>query len=197
MNRWFAIVPLLALVALVAFAAVRLGDFTGRSLADGRSSEYRPDALVGQTVPETVLPMLTGATAGPGMVDLKTAGVGKPMLINVFASWCAPCKLEHPQLMALKARGVAIVGVAWKDDPAATRRFLDELGDPYSMVLVDRDGRAGLDLGITGAPETFAVDAMGRVTAKASAPLMDQAEIDRLVASMQAPPRPLPTATKR
>ena len=197
MNRWLAVIPLLALVALVAFAAVRLGDFTGRSLADGRGAEYRPDALIGQPVPETVLPMLTGATAGSGVLDLKTAGVGKPMLINVFASWCAPCKLEHPQLMALKARGVAIVGVAWKDDPAATRRFLDELGDPYSMVLVDRDGRAGLDLGITGAPETFAVDAMGRVTAKASAPLMDQAEIDRLVASMQAPPRPLPTATKR
>ena len=197
MNRWFAIIPLVALVALVAFAAIRLGDFTGRSLADGRSSEYRPDALVGQTVPETVLPMLTGATAGPGMVDLKTAGVGKPMLINVFASWCAPCKLEHPQLMALKARGVAIVGVAWKDDPAATRRFLDELGDPYSMVLVDRDGRAGLDLGITGAPETFAVDAMGRVTGKFSGPLTEQAEIDRLVASMQAPARPLPTAPKR
>ena len=197
MNRWFAIVPLLALVALVAFAAVRLGDFTGRSLADGRSSEYRPDALVGQTVPETVLPMLTGATAGPGMVDLKTAGVGKPMLINVFASWCAPCKLEHPQLMALKARGVAIVGVAWKDDPAATRRFLDELGDPYSMVLVDRDGRAGLDLGITGAPETFAVDAMGQVVAKFGGPLVDDREIERLVAAMQAPPRPLPTATRR
>jgi len=197
MNRWFAVVPLLALVALVAFAALRLGDFTGRSLAEGKSSEYRPSALVGQPIPETVLPMLTGAAAGPGVIDLKTAGVGKPMLVNVFASWCAPCKLEHPQLMALKARGVAVVGVAWKDDPAATRAFLDELGDPYSMVLVDRDGRAGLDLGITGAPETFAVDAMGRVTAKASAPLMDQAEIDRLVASMQAPPRPLPTATSR
>ena len=197
MNRWFAIVPLLALVALVAFAAVRLGDFTGRSLADGRSSEDRPDALVGQTVPETVLPMLTGATAGPGMVDLKTAGVGKPMLINVFASWCAPCRIEHPQLMALKERGVAVVGVAWKDDPADTRAFLDELGDPYSIVLVDRDGRAGLDLGITGAPETFAVDAMGRVTAKASAPLVNQAEIDRLVAATRAPPRPLPTATRR
>ncbi|MCS6624594.1 DsbE family thiol:disulfide interchange protein [Roseibacterium beibuensis] len=197
MNRWFAIVPLVALVALVAVVAVRLGDFTGRSLAEGRSAEYRPAALVGQPVPETVLPMLAGDTAGPGMLDLKTAGVGKPMLINVFASWCAPCKLEHPQLMALKERGVAVVGVAWKDDPAATRAFLDELGDPYSIVLVDREGRAGLDLGITGAPETFAVDAMGRVTAKASAPLMDQAEIDRLVASMQAPPRPLPTALER
>ncbi|HEY0600105.1 DsbE family thiol:disulfide interchange protein [Brevundimonas sp.] len=197
MNRWLALIPLLALLALVAFAAVRLGDFTGRSLAEGRGSEYRPDALIGQPVPETVLPLLTGATAGPGVLDLKTAGVGRPMLINVFASWCAPCRLEHPQLMALKARGVAVVGVAWKDDPVKTRAFLDELGDPYAMVLVDRDGRAGLDLGITGAPETFAVDAMGRVVAKSSAPLMDQAEIDRLVEAMQAPPRPLPTATRR
>lgn len=197
MNRWFAVIPLLALVALVAFAALRLGDVAGRNLADGKGSEYRPDALIGQPVPETVLPMLTGAAAGPGVLDLKTAGVGKPMLINVFASWCAPCRLEHPQLMALKARGVAVVGVAWKDDPAATRAFLDELGDPYSMVLVDREGRAGLDLGITGAPETFAVDAMGKVVAKASAPLVNQDEIDRLVAAIQAPPRPLPTATSR
>lgn len=194
MNRWFAVIPLAALIALVAFAAVRLGDFTGRSLAEGRGSEYRPDALVGQPVPETVLPMLTGAEAGPGVLDLKTAGVGKPMLINVFASWCAPCRLEHANLMALEAQGVAVVGVAWKDDPAATRAFLDELGDPYSMVLVDRDGRAGLDLGITGAPETFAVDAMGKVTGKFSGPLTEQAEIDRLVASMS---RPLPTAAKR
>ncbi|MFN3932316.1 MAG: DsbE family thiol:disulfide interchange protein [Brevundimonas sp.] len=196
MNRWFAIIPLVALVALVVFAAVRLGDFSGRSLAQ-RGSEYRPEALVGQPVPETVLPMLTGSTAGPGVLDLKTAGVGKPMLINVFASWCAPCRIEHPQLMALEERGVAVVGVAWKDDPVATRAFLDELGDPYSMVLVDREGRAGLDLGITGAPETFAVDAMGRVVAKVSGPLTDAAEIDRLVDAIQAPPRPLPTATTR
>ncbi|MBU1384037.1 MAG: DsbE family thiol:disulfide interchange protein [Alphaproteobacteria bacterium] len=196
MNRWFALIPLVALVALVVFAAVRLGDFSGRSLAQ-RGSEYRPEALVGQPVPETVLPMLTGSTAGPGVLDLKTAGVGKPMLINVFASWCAPCRIEHPQLMALQERGVAVVGVAWKDDPVATRAFLDELGDPYSMVLVDRDGRAGLDLGITGAPETFAVDAMGRVVAKVSGPLTDAAEIERLVAAIQAPPRPLPTATTR
>ncbi|MBF0665285.1 MAG: DsbE family thiol:disulfide interchange protein [Brevundimonas sp.] len=198
MNRWFALIPLLALGLLVAFAALRLGDVAGRNLADGRSGNaYRPDALIGQPVPETVLPILTGATAGPGVVDLKTAGVGKPMLINVFASWCAPCRIEHPQLMALKARGVAIVGVAWKDDPAATRAFLDELGDSYSIVLVDREGRAGLDLGITGAPETFAVDAMGKVVAKSSGPLIDQAEADRLVAAIQAPPRPLPTAVTR
>lgn len=197
MSRWFAVVPLVALVALVVFGAVRLADFTGRSMADGRGAEYRPDALVGQPVPETVLPMLNGTEAGPGHVDLKTAGVGRPMLINVFASWCAPCRVEHPKLMALKERGVAVVGVAWKDDPVKTRAFLDELGDPYSMVLVDRDGRAGLDLGITGAPETFAVDAMGNVVAKFSGPLLEDAEIERLVAAIQAPARPLPTATTR
>lgn len=188
MRRFLPFIPLVVLAALCALFGV---------WALNHNPQYRPDALVGQPVPESVLPMLTGARAGPGVLDLKTAGVGRPMLINVFASWCAPCKAEHPQLMALKARGVAVVGVAWKDDPAETRRYLDENGDPYSMVLVDRDGRAGVDLGISGAPETFAVDAMGRIVAKASGPLMDAAEIDRLVAALQAPPRPLPTAKQR
>lgn len=188
MSRWFAVVPLVVLVALAAL-------FIGWSLK--RDPSVKPEALVGQSVPETVLPMLTGVQAGPGHVDLKTAGVGKPMLINVFASWCTPCRAEHPKLMALQARGVAVVGVAWKDDPAKTRAFLDELGNPYSMVLMDQDGRAGLDLGITGAPETFAVDAMGNVVAKFSGPMLEDAEIERLVAAIQAPPRPLPTATRR
>jgi cytochrome c biogenesis protein CcmG/thiol:disulfide interchange protein DsbE len=188
MSRWFAVVPLVVLAALAAL-------FIGWSLK--RDPSVKPDALVGQPVPETVLPMLTGTQSGPGHVDLKTAGVGRPMLINVFASWCTPCRAEHPKLMALKARGVAVVGVAWKDDPVKTRAFLDELGNPYSMVLLDQDGRAGLDLGITGAPETFAVDAMGNVVAKFSGPLLSDAEIERLVAAIQAPPRPLPTATTR
>lgn len=188
MNRWFSLIPLVVLVALAAL-------FIGWSLK--RDPAVKPDALVGQAIPETVLPILTGDQPGPGHVDLKTAGVGRPMLVNVFASWCLPCKVEHPKLMALKARGVAVVGVAWKDAPADTRAFLDELGDPYSMVLVDQEGRAGLDLGITGAPETFAVNAMGQVVAKSSGPLVDDAEIERMVAAIQAPPRPLPTAPPR
>ena len=183
MNRWLATIPLVVLAALAVL-------FIGWSLK--RDPAYKPDAAVGQPIPETVLPILEGSVAGPRNVDLKTAGVGRPMIVNVFASWCAPCRVEHPRLMALKARGVAIVGVAYKDEPENTAAFLEQMGDPFSMVLVDRDGRAGLDLGISGVPETFAVDAMGRITAKQSGPLLDDADIDRLVASMQAPPRPAP-----
>jgi cytochrome c biogenesis protein CcmG/thiol:disulfide interchange protein DsbE len=188
MSRWFSVIPLIVLVALAAL-------FIGWSLK--RDPSIKPDALVGQPIPETVLPLLTGDQAGPGHLDLKTAGVGRPMLVNVFASWCLPCRVEHPRLMALQAQGVAVVGVAWKDDPVDTRAFLDELGDPYSMVLVDQEGRAGLDLGITGAPETFAVNAMGEVVAKFTGPLVDDAEVERLVAAIQAPARPLPTAAPR
>lgn len=185
MSRWLALIPLAVLAALAVL-------FVGWSL--NRDPAYKPDAMVGQQIPETVLPMLTGDQPGPGNLDLKTAGVGKPMLVNVFASWCAPCRIEHPRLLELKARGINVVGVAYKDEPVATRTFLDEMGDPFALVLVDHEGRAGLDLGISGVPETFAVDAMGRITAKHSGPLLNEADIERLVASMQAPPRPLPSA---
>lgn len=186
-RLWWSLAPLVVL-ALLASA------YIGWTLDQRRAA--MPADVVGQTVPEVVLPMLSGLETSPSYLDLKTAGVGRPMLINVFASWCTPCRVEHPKLMALKARGVAIVGVAYKDDPAATRLFLDELGDPYAMVLVDRDGEAGRALGVVGPPGTYAVDAMGKVVAKAEGPLVDDLEIERLVSSMQAPFRPLPTPSR-
>ena len=178
MKRWLAVLPLIALLGLALL-------FAGWAL--NRDPAYKPDALVGQPVPETVLPMLTGRVAGPGQVDLKTAGVGRPMLINMFASWCGPCKIEHPVLMQMKADGIAIVGVAYKDQPEATRAFLDELGDPYAMVLVDAEGRAGMDLGIAGVPETYAVDAYGRVVAKHTGPLTDPEDVRHLTEALAAP----------
>jgi len=185
MNRWLTLIPLGVLTALAVL-------FIGWSLK--REPTFRPDALVGQSVPETVLPILVDGVAGPQNVDLKTAGVGRPMIVNLFASWCAPCRLEHPQLLALEAQGIAVVGVAYKDEPEATQAFLDELGDPFTMVLVDREGRAGLDLGVSGVPESFAVDAMGRIVAKASGPLLTEADVTRLTEALVAPSRPLPTA---
>lgn len=185
MNRWFSLIPLAVLAALAVL-------FIGWSLK--REPAFKPDALVGQSVPQTVLPILQDGVAGPQNVDLRTAGVGRPMIVNLFASWCAPCRIEHPRLLALQAQGVAVVGVAYKDEPEATQAFLDELGDPFSMVLVDREGRAGLDLGVSGVPESFAVDAMGRVVAKSSGPLLSDADVERLTAALGAPSRPLPTA---
>ena len=85
---------------------------------------------------------------------LGAPGTG-PYLIQVFASWCAPCELEALILVALKDQGVPIIGVAYKDEPAKTQAFLARTGDPYVRVLVDRQGRAGNDLGVSGVPETY------------------------------------------
>ena len=180
MNRWFAVIPLVVLVALAAM-------FIGWSLK--RDPAFKPDAIVGQPIPLTVLPILSNGTLSDQNVDLKSAGVGRPMIVNVFASWCAPCRIEHPRLMALEAQGISVLGIAYKDEPEATAAFLEELGDPFRMVLVDREGRAGLDLGVSGVPETFAVDAYGRVVAKHSGPLLEDADVNRLIDALNVPAR--------
>ncbi len=82
-----------------------------------------------------------------------------------------PCAEEAPTLAALKAEGVRVVGIAWKDDPAKTRGFLARYGDPYETIFVDADGRAGIDFGVTGVPETYLVDARGRIVDKQAQPL--------------------------
>ena len=183
MKKFLPYLPILALVVLAVFMVAQLNKLGGQ----GR--EYKPDAMVGQAIPETVLPMLQEGKAVDQFLDLKTAGVGKPMIVNLFASWCAPCRLEHQQLMQMKADGIAIVGIAYKDDPVATQAFLDELGDPFAKVLVDREGRAGLDLGVSGVPESFAVDAYGQIVAKASGPILTDADRRRLVDALRVPAR--------
>jgi cytochrome c biogenesis protein CcmG, thiol:disulfide interchange protein DsbE len=165
MKRWlavtFAIIPLMALV-LAAFM------FRGWTLH--RQSHVAPDALVGKPVPHLVLPPLEG---GPP-VDLA-ASVKGPALINLFAYWCAPCIVEHPHLLALQKKGVRIIGVTYKgdhpDDPAATAAYLTRLGDPYDLVLTDPERLAGVEFGISGVPETFLIDAHGKIVDKSSGPL--------------------------
>ncbi|WP_312220128.1 DsbE family thiol:disulfide interchange protein [Brevundimonas sp.] len=187
MKRWLALLPIVVLVALAVFLMTQMDRMAGDPAA---GPTYRPDALVGQPIPETtVLPILVDGKAGSDLLDLKTAGVGKPMIVNVFASWCAPCRLEHPQLIKLKEQGVAVVGVAYKDDPVATDAFLQELGDPYRLVLVDREGRAGLNLGVSGVPESFAVDAFGTIVAKSSGPVLTDADLKTLTDALNASAR--------
>ena len=151
MKRLAALLPLIALVLLAAV-------FAAKSL--WRDTQVETHAMVGKPLPAVMLPGLDGAAPQP-----VKAGSG-PYLVNFFASWCPPCIVEHPALMALKAEGVTIVGVAYKDDPAKSQAFLAERGDPFATVLVDREGRAGMEFGVTGPPETYLVSSDGIILAK-------------------------------
>jgi len=157
MSRWIAAAPLLVLVALaVLFATFGLH----------HDPHVTPAALVGKPLPPRALPSLDGDPPRP-----LPSLVKGPTIVNAFASWCAPCAVENPALLALQAEGARIIGVAYEDDPKNTRAFLDRLGNPFSVVLVDQDGRAGVDLGISGVPETFLVNGRGVVIAKHVGPL--------------------------
>lgn len=157
MNRFVALAPLAVLAGLgILFATYGLH----------HDPHVNPAALVGKPVPPLSLPGLQGAPPAPLRSQLRG-----PTFINVFASWCAPCVEEAPALTAMAAEGARIVGVAYKDDPEASRAFLRRYGDPFATVLVDRDGRAGVELGVSGVPETFLVGNDGVILAKHSGAL--------------------------
>ena len=168
MKRLWALAPLAVLLIGVVL-------FAGFSLR--RNPRVTPMAMVGKPLPDLKL----AAAGQPGPVSLRRAVKG-PALVNFFASWCAPCAQESPALMALKAEGVPIVGVAYKDDPAASARFLARLGDPYAQTLEDSTGSAGIEFGLTGVPETYAVDASGIIKAKVARPLTE-ADAESLLAA--------------
>lgn len=174
MKRWIFFLPLGLLAAALLL-------FSGYALTR-KTAQILPDALVGQPLPAVALAPLNGGAPEP----LRTAARG-PVLINVFASWCAPCAVEHPQLMRLREDGVRIVGIAYKDQPAKTAAFIDRLGNPYADILTDPTGAAGIELGVSGVPETFVVDAAGTVVAKHSGPLTP-ADADRLAQALKASP---------
>jgi cytochrome c biogenesis protein CcmG/thiol:disulfide interchange protein DsbE len=111
------------------------------------------------------LPPFSAPPLRPGEAPLTNADLqgGEPVLLNVFASWCAPCRVEHPVFMRLKAEGVTIHGLNWQDRPGDGLRWLAEFGDPYARIGEDAAGRTGIELGVAGVPETFVIDKRGRV----------------------------------
>jgi cytochrome c biogenesis protein CcmG/thiol:disulfide interchange protein DsbE len=157
MRRIYALAPALVFAALLAVFGF---------YALHHNPQVIPRATVGQQAPNDALPGLDGAPAAP----IRTALKGTT-LVNFFASWCVPCAAEAPTLAGLKTEGVRIVGIAWKDDPAKTRAFLERNGDPYQTIFVDQEGRAGIDFGVTGVPETYLVDAKGKILDKEAQPL--------------------------
>lgn len=121
-----------------------------------------PSALIGKPFPAFSLPAVQEPERTLTLEDLK----GKPALVNVWATWCVSCKVEHPVLNELAGRGVNIVGVNYKDDNASALKWLKEFHDPYRLNIRDEQGSLGLDLGVYGAPETFLVDRHGIIRHK-------------------------------
>lgn len=137
-----------------------------------RDPSLLPSALIGKLAPKFNLPPVEGRVLGLSSDDL----FGEVSLVNVFASWCVPCRAEHPLLLQLaRDKTVPIHGVNYKDRPEDAARWLNALGDPYTRTGADRDGRVAIDWGVYGVPETFVIGADGRIAYKQTGPITEQA----------------------
>jgi cytochrome c biogenesis protein CcmG, thiol:disulfide interchange protein DsbE len=164
-RRWWTALPLLGFAALAAIFWFRLGD--------GDPSRI-PSALIGHPAPQTTLPALQGLVVGDTQVPgLDPAAFkGKVSVVNVWASWCVPCHEEAPLLTELgKDKRLQIVGINYKDAPDNARRFLGRYGNPFGIVGVDGNGRASIEWGVYGVPETFVVGREGTIVYKMVGPL--------------------------
>jgi cytochrome c biogenesis protein CcmG/thiol:disulfide interchange protein DsbE len=160
MKRLLYFTPLIVVVVLVVYFGVGLT----------RDPHEIPSVLIDRPFPAVDLPPIDGREKGFATPDLA----GKVALVNIFASWCVSCKVEHPVLMAHASAGdIPIYGIAWKDDPVATADLLKADGDPYRLVGADRMGRAAIDLGVTGAPESYLVDKSSHIRYKQIGPITE------------------------
>ncbi len=147
-------------IPLVLFAGILVMGYLAFQLGD---RHQLPSALIDRDFPEFVAPDLYDPASTIARADI----VGFPVLVNVWATWCPTCKAEHEFLMEIAARSdVRIVGVNYKDDRIKALQWLADYGDPYDAVLMDLDGALGVELGVYGAPETFLLDATGKVLYK-------------------------------
>ena len=133
-----------------------------------RDPSVVPSPLIGRSVPEFKLPPVQGRSLGLSSSDLRS----EVSLVNVFASWCTSCRLEHPVFMRLNEEGVVPVhGINYKDRPEDAAKWLNELGDPYTRTGADLDGRVSIEWGVYGVPETFVIDREGRIVFKQVGPV--------------------------
>lgn len=157
-RLWMIAPGLIALIILGGFLLA----------LDREDSQNLPSTLIDRPAPDFTLGPLRDGEPGLSTADLHVPGA---KLVNIWASWCGPCRVEHPFVEALAAEGIPIYGINYKDDPENAERFLAELGDPYTIIGADRKGRAGIEWGVYGVPETFVIDGKGNVIYKHIGPI--------------------------
>jgi cytochrome c biogenesis protein CcmG, thiol:disulfide interchange protein DsbE len=157
------------LYALPALTFAALAFLFFRSLS-GPPPDELPSALIGKPAPVTNLPALDTSATAFNSADFRA---GHVTVLNVWASWCVPCRAEAPALAALSRQpGVALYGMVYEDRATAARAFLKDAGNPFSRIDLDRDGRAGIEWGIYGVPETFVIDRKGIVRLRYAGPIV-------------------------
>ena len=163
-RRWVSVVPVLAFGVLVGFFVWRL-----YLASQGDTPNLIPSVLINRPAPAFDLPALYA-----NQPDFKTADLkGKVTLVNFFASWCEPCRFEHSVLSDVPKSKLRLIGINYKDRPQDAKGWLKELGDPYTEIAVDRAGRAGIDFGVYGVPESYLIDKNGVIRFKQTGPLTD------------------------
>ena len=175
MNRLVYIVPVLGFLVLAGFL------FKSLILP---SPDILPSALIDKPAPPVALAAMDAQTPGFSSADLHA---GHVTVVNYFASWCVPCRMESAQLMALsKMPGVTLYGVDYEErQPGAGRGFLNELGNPYGRIVADDHGTEGMDWGVYGVPETYVVDGKGVIRFKLVGPLTPDALARQLLPAME------------
>jgi cytochrome c biogenesis protein CcmG/thiol:disulfide interchange protein DsbE len=159
MRRAFVFIPLAIFLALAVVFFTRIGG----------DHAVVPSALIGKPAPQLILPSLEGAKVPA--ID-PASFKGNVTIVNVWASWCAPCRVEHPFLVRLtKDKRVRIVGINYKDQPANALKFLAQLGNPFAAIGLDAAGRAAIEWGVYGVPETFLVGRDGLIKFKQVGPI--------------------------
>ncbi|MGA1022606.1 MAG: DsbE family thiol:disulfide interchange protein [Candidatus Puniceispirillaceae bacterium] len=155
-------IPLIAFLGLAIIGGLALQG----TLSGSRNPNQLPSVLIGKPAPDVPLPLLQDVQAELALDAYR----GQPLLVNFFASWCAPCRAEAPALEHLSNQ-ISIIGIAYKDRPQDTQKFLQQYGNPFVAIGRDDDGRAGMAWGVYGVPETYLIDPSGQIKWRHAGPL--------------------------
>jgi cytochrome c biogenesis protein CcmG/thiol:disulfide interchange protein DsbE len=173
---------LIFLLPVLVFAGIALWFWQG--LAPERDPSLVPSVMIDKPVPDFDLPPLVSGAPGLKSGELK----GHVSLINFFASWCVPCRAEHPLLLSLaQDKRLEIDGVAYKNKPEDATGYLAELGNPYARVVLDQPGRTAIDFGVYGVPESYLIDRQGRIRFRQVGPLTEaiiESQLNPLIAEL-------------